>query len=404
MFGWGPFLRAALVLVVLAGGIASSPAADAAKRCPKNLTGDVYVDPTVRTKPGMKPTGVASPASCAFRSITAAVAKIPNRVPATNRIVLTGADDSVAELKKETFPIALPSEVSLTTSDDPGVGGPGLDALRYIVRFKGAGSAALRCVSGTTQLRGVTFDGTDAADGSDTDGVHVLEGCDLSAYGVRVRNFPGDGVVANFGSSLLLDGDQALRSSKVHDNGDDGIVVRGLADLSNTEVAFNGDEGVFVESSVPGATFTNLDVRDNGGSGFHVQPSVVSFFGNRIHSNARVPSGRLTGLPYTTVAPQILFNGQFDFTFSHDPGDGDCFLGPNQVHSYDTTTDALGSSELSVGLYAGNGAQVDATNSVWRTGVESQDVDQDSSSFANADPSCTGVILVSTEFPGAPVS
>lgn len=74
---------------------------------------------------------------------------------------------------------------------------------------------------------------------------------------------------------------------------------------------------------------------------------------------------------------------------------------PNQIHSYNTNTDPTGSSELSVGLYgsadvgSGMGANVWADNNSWRTGDEAQNVDQDASSFVDADTICPagGILL-----------
>ena len=61
----------------------------------------------------------------------------------------------------------------------------------------------------------------------------------------------------------------------------------------------------------------------------------------------------------------------------------------------DRNTDPVGSSELSVGMYAQDGADVWADNNSWRTGDEAQNTDQDASSFIDADTICPpgGILL-----------
>ena len=61
---------------------------------------------------------------------------------------------------------------------------------------------------------------------------------------------------------------------------------------------------------------------------------------------------------------------------------------PNQIHSYNTDA---GSGELSVGMYATDGARVWADNNSWRTGTESENVDADPESFIDANTMCTAV-------------
>ncbi|MEX2150859.1 MAG: right-handed parallel beta-helix repeat-containing protein [Steroidobacteraceae bacterium] len=66
---------------------------------------------------------------------------------------------------------------------------------------------------------------------------------------------------------------------------------------------------------------------------------------------------------------------------------------PNQIHSYNTNSDPTGSSELSVGMYASDGAIVWADNNTWRTVDTTQNVGQDSQSSIIMDTSCGGFIL-----------
>lgn len=434
--GQRPWSLAAAVLIVATLTLPLGGAADAkGRRCPENQsTTDFYVDPLVKRGGVFEPTGVSSPAHCSFPTITAALEHIAAQGTGGRVIAMdsTGAGQVIfgtgASRRRpgEVFPLRLPEGVTLTTADDPDVGGAGLDPTRYVIAFGDTAASALQleggemrgftiksersigaqamvtCGSGSSALQTVTFDGAIAVGGQTDRGLDLGAGCVLTADQVRVRHFTGSGVVVGPGADLTL------TLAKVHDNGGDGVVIYGTSTITRSEFAFNGDDGILVDGSASSVIRNNI-VRDNASNGIEIRAAsnLTSFDGNQIFAN----SG--------TVGwdqPQVLFVGPSDpygvdywtgsetvRAYRFGPNDCDDRYGfPNQVHTYNTNTDPVGSSEGSVGLYASGGAIVVAEYNVWRTVVENQNVDQDASSFVDADPIC-GVILTSADRPGPPV-
>jgi parallel beta-helix repeat protein len=413
-------------------GVGLTGTAEAARRsCPANSSTDLYVNPVVNRSARVVPTGVSAPAECAFASITDAIESAEARgLGSGARIILTGATASTpAVFRQEAFPLAIPVDMTLTTTDDPALGGAGLDPSRYVVQFTGRAAYAadleggrlagvtfkneratratimLICDTGTTAIESVTFDGAGTSGGAVGKGLQLWPGCDLDASALRVRGFSGNGVIVEEGADLTL------VSSKIHNNGGDGLTIRGVTAISNSEFAFNGDDGILVERSTSSSFHSNI-VRDNTNNGFEVHKSNASFTSNKIFSNSRSAGwdqpqllfvGRSDpyGIPYWTGSQYVL-------AYPFGPADKDCDdldVNPNQVHSYNTANDPVGSSEGSVGLYASQGAYVWADNNMWRTGDEAQNADQDASSFVDADTLCPagGILLQTAPFPGPPV-
>lgn len=239
-------------------------------------------------------------------------------------------------------------------------------------------------------------------------------------------------------------------ASSVHDNVSDGIILGDLEAQTGKVVAhielvsvYGNEVGVRVQqkNEATDSTTTTLNgnmIHDNRGSGLRLRSSFLrrrvfgsvtymAITGNKIFHNAIGP-----GCTSAQTAPQIMIQGIVsvtpeEATICSAPLQSDCeaagagghpcywtgtactpmwdlrgaldcddvTASPNQVHSYNTNTDPIGSSELSVGLYASEGANVWADNNSWRTGDESQNVEQDPSSFVDADTLCPvgGVLL-----------
>jgi len=81
-------------------------------------------------------------------------------------------------------------------------------------------------------------------------------------------------------------------------------------------------------------------------------------------------------------------------------GGSDCSgqgFAPNEIHSFNTDNDSVGSSELSVGLYASDGADVWADQNSWRSGAPIQNVDKDASSSVDANNICTLISQCSSQ-------
>ncbi len=414
------------VLVVCTGPAAATPPPKPSG-CPANTTSDLYVNPTpsIKRKGSMPPTGVSSPATCTFASITDAIGAADGLGTGARIILTGGAPAAPALFTNEAFPLAIPDGLTLTTSDDPDVGGGGLDPASYVVRFGGRATNAVSLQSGglrgitvnsirskpattmvtcagTSGFDAVTLDGASSAGGSIATGLKLASGCDADAAGVRVRSFGGDGVVVDDGAGLTLD------DSKVYGNGGDGLALSGATSASLSEIAFNGDDGVLINSSASATFFAN-DVRDNAGNGLEVHSSATSFSTNSIHNNSRSTGWN---------EPQVLFSGEdagpptfgteadcpigapcFNFDF-HGSASSQCADGlVNRIYSYNVADTANFSS---VGLRAVNGAGVYAQNNTWGHTDISQNVTSDPSSFVAASSSC-GVIGTQDPNPGPPV-
>jgi hypothetical protein len=146
----------ALSVVALAPGTAGAKP----KVCPDNLSTDLYVNPdsSIKRKKKVELTGVSSPVECTFASITDAIEAAQARgLGAGARIILSGATPTApAVFTQEVFPLAIPSGMTLTTSDDPGVGGgTDLNPANYVVRFGGSATHAVSVQGGG--VKGITF-------------------------------------------------------------------------------------------------------------------------------------------------------------------------------------------------------------------------------------------------------
>ena len=421
--------------------------------CPENTSTDFYANPVVNRAATPAPTGIESPPWCAFPTIKAALNALEDDGGA-GRVVASGAGDTPATFRKETFPLTVPTSVTLTTNDDPDLDGSGLDPTRYVVRFRGTASTAVDLAGGT--IRGMTFknahavnasemiacdtagsvltavalDGASSAGGLITRGLMAEDLCTLSdelslsptdgPFGLRVRNFNVTGVEVANGAQL------ELFSSKVHDNGGDGFWIRGIAALSLGQIAFNGDDGVFVDESEP-SSFMGLTVRNNASNGFEVHSSALATFAaNEIYNNAQATSGIFAG-----TQPQLLFVGP------PTPGSGvwiasasDCHeaypIGYGQVDECTPegalTSETLGgagcdsnlynritgynisdASDQTVGVRANEQAIVNAQFNSWASSTSSQNVYQSAGSFVKAEQTC-GVRLNPGDTSGDPVN
>jgi len=415
------------VLTVLLVGAGSAHAAKPS--CPANTTNDVYVNPSpkVKRQKNVALTGVSSPVNCTFASITTAIDSAETRgLGAGARIILTGATASVpAAFTNEAYPLDVPAGLTITTSDDPALGGAGLNAAHYLVRFGGSAATALAvhgggvkgisvtnartvaatrmvaCDGGTNVFDAVTLDGQGSAASVGT-GLDLSSLCVFDANGVRVRNLGGTGVIAGAGTDLDMD------NSKVYGNGGDGLALSGATSLSNSIVAFNGDDGVLANSTAS-ADFTGNDVRDNVGNGFEVHAVDSSFASNVIHNNSRSAGWG---------EPQLLFSGDgapdtfgipgecvvipspcFNFDFQGSASDVCADQLANGIWSYNTSD--VGNFN-SVGVRAVNGAHVWAGLNFWRSASVSENVTADPGSFVAVGTMC-GTRAVADPDPPPPV-
>jgi hypothetical protein len=256
----------------------------------------------------------------------------------------------------------------------------------------------------------VTVDGGGPEAGVVDRAVHLWSGCNLTADSLRIRKASGHGLVVEHGAVTTL------TNAKLHDNGGSGIVIRGAAHMQNGVVAFNGGRsphfampkagpGILVEASI-GSTFDHVDVRDNGGSGFVVHPSVVTFTNNRIHNNGRYgdlasPTGGAGDYPQMWFfgrpgddEPTVYHLGPQDLA-----GCLDVAAAPNRIYSYNTSDPF----EHSVGLYAQDRAHVVANFNIFRTHFDSLNVDQASGGNVTLLEYCGSPELIADPLPGPPV-
>jgi hypothetical protein len=402
MLYWG-----SVVAVALAASVAPIPATAALTICAENVSTDFYVNPMVRHPKGTHPSGLSTPPRCAFPTIGKAIAAIKSRGLGEGvRIILTGAADGTpAIFKDEAFPLAVPSGVAVTTTDDVALGGEGWNPANYIVRFTGSAARAIdltggsvagftmvnrldqnaarmvRCSQGVNSLESVSLQGKKTLLGVVMTGIDLVGTCDLHITGTRIFGFKGTGVVAGLNTSL------SLEHSQVYNNKSDGVSISGTASMLSSEIAFNRDDGVVVLEST-GSTFADVNVRDNGGNGFEIHPSDVSFDHNYVHNNSRS-----TGWDEA----QMLFFGPATYSVGQEI-EG-CPEGmQNWIYSYDISDLEPGS----VGIFATDGAVVNAENNVWRSADSTRNVGYDAGSQVSADLMC-GTFTTADPDPPPPV-
>jgi len=293
------------------------------------------------------------------------------------------------------------------------------------------------------EARGALSASSSQISGSEGDGIVIdsAAGVNLTLLLIDNNGKAGVRVLRADNAGLVFE----AFGSQVHDNGGDGIILgdevaqtgKVVARIERVQI-FSNAVGIRAQQknetteSTTTTLFGNL-IFDNRDSGLHMRSSFLkrrvvgaTIFLN-IQSNKVFHNGfAAIGCTGPQSAPQIAFVGPVSVTpeqavicsasIQNDcevagaaghpcywttgancipvwdmRGAVDCediTANPNQIHSYNTNTDPTGSSELSVGLYASGGANVWADNNSWRTGDEAQNVDQDASSFVDADTIC----------------
>jgi hypothetical protein len=282
----------------------------------------------------------------------------------------------------------------------------------------------------------------------------IINGTDAGARPCStVVNQPGACIHDNGGDGIDIGvSDQDVNVTVFMDlgelfaNGGNGIRMEQNAGFVPGETRCTNDDGIDEDDEVgcSGATIHGAIVHDNVDSGFEYETAFViprrignTFYGMGWTSNKSFHNAIGAGCSAPQSQPQVMLRGvtaqdpsicdEFDSSQDdcEDNGDdssesefnnhcywtgstclgiwdmrgaldcGDNTANPNQIHSYNTNTDPVGSSELSVGMYAQDGADVWADNNSWRTGDEAQNTDQDASSFIDADTICPpgGILL-----------
>ena len=360
--------RGGLVVLLMAVLLVPAGTAEARKKCPANTSGDISVNAVAKKVRGLKPTGVASPVSCAFRTISDAIASANTRAFPTSTITLRGATATrQVTLAKERFPLTIPSGVALTSDD------PDLHPGRYVVEFGGTSEYAFyldnssivgfsvvnrhtthasRMVicAGGADVGHMVLDGAPTDGGTIDTGLDGFPGCSIEGSDNLIEDFAGDGILVRPGSGM------ALGSTEVTSNGDDGVLVQ------------NG--GSF--------TFSASRSHHNLGNGIEIASSSFSMDGSDVYRNGRTGPGASP-----QVAPEILVDGA---TVTFGDTSAACNNGlANRIYGYNITDT---SNVNSVGLRAINNSTVNANNNYWASTDLTQNVSQQVGSTVTANLIC----------------
>jgi hypothetical protein len=247
---------AAAALALMAGGCFDDGDGESKSfACEANASSDFYANPTIDRSayPGAVPTGLASPGFCSFATLTDALDAATGH-PSARVVAAGGSAGNPARFTDEAFPLSLPGGVTVTTQDDPALGGAGLAPGNYIVQFAGAtstSSAAVLCQAGSVALKGMTLNGRSAAGARLEKGLHVAGTCSGEFKSLEIRDFGGTGITLESGATASLLGND------VHSNLANGAFLHGqlsafasnrLHDNSFNQLVFSGPRAWSIDS------------------------------------------------------------------------------------------------------------------------------------------------------------
>jgi hypothetical protein len=295
-------------------------------QCPANAGDNVFVDPTAGsdTAAGLFPTGVQTPAACRYQSLTKGIAS----VAAAGTVTAISAT-LPASFTAETFPLAVPAGVTLTTAD--AVATPA----DYVITYNAAATTAVTlaagstlkglsvvndhgnttatlvsCAAGAVTLSGLDLDGAGAV----SDGLDVLGTCAASLNAVLIQGVTAVALDANSSGTSTISGG-ALTASLV------GLRQRkGVITATNVIVDQNGHEGIALETGTPSLTLMGGNVSENGftggNAGVRVSTGALTATGTSILANdsagVSVAAGTTVSLTSVTTSGSVtglLVNG-----------------------------------------------------------------------------------------------
>lgn len=290
--------------------------------CPPATGNDFYADPLANRSGMPAPTGARSPAVCAYPTLTEALAQA-SAAAATPGVSARAiaSDDTAApvgavDFQAETFPWQVPARVVVTTTDDPTVGGAGLDPTRFAVLVEDhtvSGPASVRLLAAASRttaggaLRGLTLsqlcsgcpaiaikvEGFGDPSTPRLDRVQVNGGTTWTT-GVEVR---GDGVLDELGASGFAS--QGLHI--VNDGGasasDRVVVSGGVFDGNVVGLLVSGGQVVLDGPTVEGSP---LDLGGSGGDGLVIRDWRPG------------PGGSLVVVPTSLTASGVIADGNAD--------------------------------------------------------------------------------------------
>jgi hypothetical protein len=374
----------------LASGLTCGTKAGAgpACQCPENTGNDVYVDPVGGSDlaTGLFPTGVEGPAACRYASLTYGLGKVgsPGRIiaiSATPPVTFTG----------ETFPMAIPTGVSLMTADAT------FNAANYIISY-GGGTTAVTLANGSA-LRGFTVSATSGATalascsaGSVTldtvllsggafvtDGLDVTGTCaptllavssvDVTNVALSVTSSGTTSITGGLLSASLIglwqtSGTVTASGLTVQGNGEYGIRVAGgaiapsLTLTAQSTVNNNGSTGPFAGISIAKGNLsaTNTQVAGNGGAGIELLGAGTTTL-NTVQATSNGAQGIAAGL--TMSGGSLSSSG---LSASSNKGDGVTITGGSATlgnasvkqNTGNGLTLMAGGADVSGGLIASN--------------------------------------------------
>jgi hypothetical protein len=232
---WWVLVSAAILSAHSASAQVASASATKEKKCtcPANSTADFYANPLVDRSSCLKkkeyaPTGVSQPEICSYPTLTQALAAATGGLvhfPSARAIAAGGTSGAPAVFSAEALPLTIVGGVTLTTSDDPALGGSGFHPDAYVILFNAGGADHALAVLSNGTLSGFTLQNGSASSGSmltcsgpnvdvtstildglngttqlDT-GLLVSGSCDGTFSSIEARHFSGQGILVSSGSA-----------------------------------------------------------------------------------------------------------------------------------------------------------------------------------------------------------
>ena len=254
--------------LVAAISLVPEASARGGKECPENISGKYYANPTVKKRPrGLEPTGLLTPNGiCTFPTLSEAVVSA-SEFEGGGTVIATGAKPGKpAKFSKESLPLEIESGVTVTTVDQPSLGGNGFHPANYVVVHKANqpvpaislagestlrglrlqndrrtdGDAMLTCAASGVRVGGVILDGKSKKGGEIATGLHATAGCAGTFSDFISRKFAEEGAfVGTTGAPL------EFTESGFTKNGATGLVHHtGHVELDTSGASLNKGDGV----------------------------------------------------------------------------------------------------------------------------------------------------------------
>ncbi len=295
--------------------------------CPANSGGTVYVDALAGSDD--VGTGVSTPPSCAYQTLTHALRQAANAGASTVEAV--GGTASLPAIfsssKGEVLPIQIPDGIALTT--DLEVAGKGGSAPAYTIKSDdpNATSAAVLLLTGAS-IAGFTVqsaaagslnaDGIDCSAGAATvvdsvllgpadaggtgSGCNATDSCNLMLSNVSIEGYGGPGVSIAGTASAAIDGGTLSANGWGSTNcSGDGVFMSSTGTLSINNVTLAGNQSHGLQAVSGTVTASALTIQGTPMSGSNLGTQA---FGLGLGTNAITggPAGCSTAIPSTATA------------------------------------------------------------------------------------------------------